>query len=45
MKDEKEFEQIRKNSQVFLLANMTEFGKSKILSANHLENLGYDIVI
>ena len=32
MKDEKEFEKVRKNSKVSLLANMTEFGKSKILS-------------
>ena len=45
MKDEKEFEQIRKNSKVNLIANMTEFGKSKILSAKTLENLGYNIVI
>ena len=45
MNDEKEFEQIRKNSKTYLLANMTEFGKSKILSANQLENLGYSIVI
>jgi len=45
MKDEKEFEQIRKNSRVSLLANMTEFGKSKILSATQLENLGYSVVI
>ena len=45
MKDEKEFEKIRKNSKVPLLANMTEFGKSKILSAEQLENLGYNIVI
>ena len=45
MKDEKEFEKIRKNSKVSLLANMTEFGKSKLLSTNELENLGYDIVI
>ena len=45
MKDEKEFEKIRKNSKVNLLANMTEFGKSKLLSANQLENLGYNIVI
>ena len=45
MKDEKEFEKIRKNSKVSLLANMTEFGKSKLLSANELENLGYNIVI
>jgi len=45
MKDEKEFEKIRKNTKVNLLANMTEFGKSKLLSANILENLGYNIVI
>ena len=45
MKDEKEFEKIRKNSKAYLLANMTEFGKSKILSATQLENLGYNIVI
>tara|TARA_Y100000590_G_scaffold18327_1_gene21845 strand:- start:49 stop:945 length:897 start_codon:yes stop_codon:yes gene_type:complete len=45
MKDEKEFEQIRKKSKVYLLANMTEFGKSKILEAKKLENLGYNIVI
>ena len=45
MKDEKEFEKIRKNSKVCLLANMTEFGKSKLLPAKELENLGYNIVI
>jgi methylisocitrate lyase len=45
MRNEKEFEQIRKNSKAYLLANMTEFGKSKILSASQLENLGYNIVI
>ena len=45
MKNEKEFEKIRKNSKAHLLANMTEFGKSKLLSTNELENLGYNIVI
>jgi len=45
MKDEKEFAIVRKNSKVNLLANMTEFGKSKLLTANELENLGYNIVI
>jgi len=45
MRDENEFELIRKNSKVNLLANMTEFGKSKILSSQELENLGYQIVI
>jgi len=44
MKDEKEFEQIRKNTKISLLANMTEFGKSKLLSSNTLETLGYNIV-
>ena len=45
MKDEKEFEKIRKSTKINLLANMTEFGKSKLLSADELENLGYNIVI
>ena len=45
MKDEKEFDSVRKNSKVYLLANMTEFGKSKLLSADELKNLGYNIVI
>ena len=45
MKDEKEFEKIRKSSNVFLLANMTEFGKTKLLSTNTLQDLGYNIVI
>ena len=45
MKDEKEFESIRKNAKVYLLANMTEFGKSKLLSTKELKNLGYNIVI
>jgi len=45
MKDEKEFEKIRKNTNVYLLANMTEFGKTKLLSSKELENLGYSIVI
>jgi len=45
MRNEKEFEKIRKNSRTFLLANMTEFGKTKLLSSSELENLGYNIVI
>jgi methylisocitrate lyase len=45
MKDEKEFESVRKNSKKFLLANMTEFGKSKLLNKSELENLGYNVVI
>ena len=45
MKDEKQFEKIRSNSKCYLLANMTEFGKSKLLSKTELENLGYNLVI
>ena len=45
MKDEKEFEKVRKYTNVFLIANMTEFGKTKLLSSSVLENLGYNIVI
>src|SRR5207244_1723802 len=43
--DEREFEQFRKSVSVPLLANMTEFGKSKILTADQLQSLGYNIVI
>jgi len=45
MKDENEFEKIRKISQKYLLANMTEFGKSKLLNKSELEKLGYNLVI
>ena len=45
LKDEKEFEKVRKNLNTYLLANMTEFGKTKILSYKQLENIGYNIVI
>ena len=39
MKDESEFEKVRKVSKGYLLANMTEFGKSKLLDKKQLENL------
>jgi methylisocitrate lyase len=45
MQDEKEFEAMRKAIKAPLLANMTEFGKSKLLTAKQLEALGYNIVI
>ena len=45
LQDEKEFEKVRKISKGFLLANMTEFGKSKLLNKTQLENLGYNLVI
>ncbi|RZA13094.1 MAG: methylisocitrate lyase [Proteobacteria bacterium] len=45
LENEKEFEAFRKAISVPLLANMTEFGKSKLLTAEQLEGLGYNIVI
>ena len=45
MKNESEFEKVRKVSKGYLLANMTEFGKSKLLNKSQLENLGYNLVI
>ena len=45
MRDEKEFEKVRKISKGYLLANMTEFGKSKLLNRSQLENLGHNLVI
>ena len=43
--DESEFERFRKAIDVPLLANMTEFGKSKLLSRKALEDLGMNVVI
>ena len=43
--NEKDFEFVRKNLDCYLLANMTEFGKTKLLNYKDLENLGYNIVI
>ena len=45
LKDEKEFELVRKSLDCYLLANMTEFGKSKLLNYKQLQDLGYNIVI
>lgn len=45
LQNEAEFEAFRKAIDVPLLANMTEFGKSKILDKTTLENLGYNMVI
>ena len=45
LEDENEFEKVRKSLDCHLLANMTEFGKSKLLNYKELESLGYDIVI
>ena len=43
--DDSEFEQFRKAVAVPLLANMTEFGKTKLLSARQLADLGFNLVI
>jgi len=43
--DEGEFEAFRKAIDVPLLANMTEFGKSRLLTAAQLSDLGINIVI
>jgi len=45
MKDEKEFEKVRAALSVPILANMTEFGKSRLLNKKELENLGFNLVI
>jgi methylisocitrate lyase len=43
--DEREFEAFRAAFEVPLLANMTEFGKSRLLGVRTLEELGVDLVI
>ncbi len=43
--DESEFEKFRKAMSVPLLANMTEFGKTKLLTTKQLESLGINVVI
>jgi methylisocitrate lyase len=43
--DEAEFATFREAVDVPLLANMTEFGKSKLLTASTLESLGINVVI
>ncbi len=45
LNDEKDFEKVRKELSCYLLANMTEFGKSKLFNYKELENFGYNIVI
>ncbi|MGB6245949.1 methylisocitrate lyase [Gordonia sp. (in: high G+C Gram-positive bacteria)] len=43
--DAAEFERFRKEVDAPLLANMTEFGKSELLTASQLADLGYNAVI
>jgi methylisocitrate lyase len=45
LENEKEFEAFRKAVSAPLLANMTEFGKSKLLPVSTLESLGFNLVI
>lgn len=45
MQNIKEFKLFRKAIDAPLMANMTEFGKSPLLSASELEELGYNLVI
>jgi len=45
LQDENEFAAFRKAVPVPLLANMTEFGKSKLLNTHQLQDLGYNVVI
>lgn len=45
LQDSKEFEAFRKALKVPLLANMTEFGKSRLLTQKELSDLGFNIVI
>lgn len=43
--EEAEFEQFRRALSVPLLANMTEFGKTKLLTTRQLAGLGFNVVI
>ena len=45
MNSEADFETFRKEFDVPLLANLTEFGKTPLLTTTQLENLGYNMVI
>jgi methylisocitrate lyase len=45
LQTEKEFEEFAKEFNVPLLANMTEFGVSPMMSANQLFKIGYKLVI
>ncbi len=45
MRSEKEFAAVRRAIDLPLLANMTEFGKSRLLNVRELETLGFNVVI
>jgi methylisocitrate lyase len=45
LQDMSEYEKVREALDVPLLANLTEFGKTPLLTKTELENLGYNIAI
>ena len=45
LKSTEEFERVRAAIDVPMLANMTEFGKSRLLNKSELESLGFNMVI
>ena len=45
LKSTEEFEKVRAAIDVPMLANMTEFGKSRLLNKTELESLGFNLVI
>jgi methylisocitrate lyase len=45
LKSTEEFERVRREIDVPMLANMTEFGKSRLLNKSELESLGFNVVI
>ncbi len=45
LESREEFEQVRKELPVPLLANMTEFGKTPLISFREFSDLGYELVI
>ena len=45
LKSTEEFERVRAAIDVPMLANMTEFGKSRLLNKSELESLGFNLVI
>ena len=45
LQDWEEYEKVREAIDVPLLANLTEFGKTPLLTKNELEELGYNIAI
>lgn len=45
LKSTEEFERVREAIGVPMLANMTEFGKSRLLNKRELEELGFNVVI